>query len=63
MCYSENGVCAPIVSGCYPPPGSDEVGDGDRGGDGKEAERGDDAGAERVGVAAAVEGGEERRRR
>src|SRR6476620_3450417 len=60
QCYSENGVCAPIVSGCYPPPGLDQVSHGDRGRDGKKSQRNDDADAKCVGVAAAVEGSEER---
>src|SRR6476469_5254331 len=60
MCCSENGVSAPIVSGCYPPPGLDHVSHGDRGRDGKKSQRSDDADAECVGVAAAAEGSEER---
>src|SRR6478752_9882379 len=60
LCCSENGVCVPIVSGCYPPPGLDQVSHGDRGRDGKKSKRSDDADAECVGVAAAAEGSEER---
>jgi hypothetical protein len=60
MCYSENGMCPPIVSGCYPPPGLDQVSHGDHGRDGKKSQRSDDADAERVGVATAAEGSEER---
>src|SRR6476469_6985288 len=61
MCYSESGVCSLIVSGCYPPPGLDQVSHGDRGRDGKKSQRSDDADAECVGVAAAAEGSEVRR--
>ena len=63
MCYSESGVCSLIVSGCYPPPGLDQVSHGDRGRDGKKSQRSDDADAECVGVAAPAEGSEERWRR
>jgi hypothetical protein len=60
MCCSRNGVCAPIVSGCYPPLSLDQVGHGDRGRDGKKSQRSYDADAECVRIAAAAEGSEER---